>query len=70
MLSRNYNWWTRGLFLAAFMYLFLVVLKPLSENRVATIKELLLGIPFWGISCLLYYWISDYFFNKKKSKGV
>ena len=54
MINEKNRWWMQGLFFGVFMYIFNVIFEPMSENQPLTTKHLLIGIPIWLFSGLLF----------------
>ncbi len=65
MLSLKYKWWIRGLFWAAFMYLYMTILYLLSEGDELTTKHLLIGVPLWGTAGLIFAWVISIFYRQR-----
>lgn len=67
MINPKNRWWLQGLFWAAFMYVFNIILWPMAQHEPITTKRLLIGIPFWIFFGLLYGWISIKLYAPKKT---
>jgi len=50
----NFKWWHVGLRWGLFMYIFIEILLPLIEGEGITQKKILIGIPLWTITGLLF----------------
>ena len=66
MINAKNRWWIRGLFWATFMYLFNVILWPLSQNEPLIAKKLLIGILFWLFLGFVWAFISEKFISASK----
>ena len=65
---KEVKWWYIGLIFGLIMYVCMTILFPLISRGEVTKEELLLGIPFWTITGLVFGFALKCFSRMKKSK--
>jgi hypothetical protein len=60
------GWIRQGLYWGLFMYVFMVLLFPLLTRDPITLKEVLVGIPFWTLGGLGYGYVMKWIMQRKK----
>ena len=65
--SKGNNWIKIGLFWGVFMYIFTVVLLPLILREEITTRKMLINIPIWVITGLIFgFWINRLALKRNK----
>ena len=66
--AKNYNWVLQGLAWGGFMFLFMSIIFPISQNEELTSRNLFIGVIIWTIGGLIFGYFNKFFMSRKPKK--
>lgn len=68
--KKEISWKTQAIFLAISMYFIMVFVFPMMSGESITLREILLGIPIYGLAGFIYGKGIDYATKKRQKRST